>query len=156
MAVSQFEERVHVGWQAEQVDRADGLRPGRDGRGHLVRIDVIGLAVDIDEHRRRACVQDRRDRGVERVPDRDDLVTRAETHPREDAHLGDGPVAHRDRVSDADERRPPILELRDAPAPGQHPAAQDLGDGGDLGVVDVRTGDRDHAVASRSVSPVRS
>ena len=78
----------------------------------------------------------------------------SEAHPREDAHLGDGPVAHRDRVADADELRPAFLELRDALATGEHPAAQDLGDGGDLGVVDVGAGDRDHGSASRSVSPV--
>ena len=48
------------------------------------------------------------------------------------------------------------LELGDALAAGEHAAAQDLGDGRDLGLVDVGAGDRDHAVASRSVSPARS
>ncbi len=156
VALRQLDERVHVGGQAEQVDRADGLRPGRDGRGHAVRVDVVGLGVDVHEDRRGAGVQDRGHRRVERVADGDDLIARPKAHAREDAHLRDGPVAHRDRVADADERRPTLLELRDALATGQHPAAQDLGDGGDLGLVDVGAGDRDHAFASLSVSPVRS
>ena len=119
-------------------------------------IDVVGLRVDVDEDRRGAGVQDRRDGGVERVPDRDDLVARPQTQPGEDAHLGDGPVADRDGVLDPDERRPALLELGDPLAAGEHPAAQDLGDGGDLGVVDVGAGDRDQGLVSTSVSPSRS
>ena len=83
---------------------------------------------------------------VERVADGDDLVARSEVEAREDRHLRDRPVAHRDRVADADELRPAPFELRDAAAAGEHPAAQDLGDGGDLGVVDIGASDRDHAV----------
>ncbi len=140
-------DRRHVGRQAEQVDRADGPRSGRDRGLDPARVDQVRVAFDVDEDRRRAGRQDRADGRVERMADRDDLVARPEAEALEDAHQRHGPVADRDRVLDADERGEPLLELGDAAPAGEHPALQHLGDGGDLLGADVRPGDRDHASA---------
>ena len=62
MALGDLGDRAKIGRQAEQVHRADGLRPGRDGGLDTIRVDVVGLGLDVDEDRRGARVQDRGDR----------------------------------------------------------------------------------------------
>ena len=150
-------DRVHVGRQAEQVDRADRAGPRRDRRLDPRGVDVVGVGLDVDEDGRRPGGQDRADGRVERVADGDDLVARPEAEALEDAHQRDGAVADRDRVLRADEGREALLQLGDSPAAGEHPALEHLGHGGDLLRPDVRPGDRDHArhlgrIGSRSVT----
>ena len=82
VAVGDRLDHVHVGHEAEQVDRAD--RPGsrRDRRLDPLRVDQVRVGLDVDEDRRGARVQDRVGRGRERVRDGDDLVARLEADAR--------------------------------------------------------------------------
>jgi hypothetical protein len=140
-------DHVHVGDETEQMDRAD--RPGSrgDGRFDLLRVDQIRVRLDVDEHGRRAGKENRvRGRG-ERVSDGDHLITRLEPDPSEDRHQRQRPVAHRNRVLHPHQLRPLGFELGDLAALRDHPAAQHLGDGGDLFGSQVGSGDRDHAGA---------
>ena len=79
VTVGDGHDRLDVGRQAEQVDRADRSRPGRDRRLDPAGVDVVRVGLDVDEDRRRAGGQDRADGRVEGVADRDDLVARSET-----------------------------------------------------------------------------
>ena len=132
-------DRGHVRGQAEQVDRADRLRARRDRRLDPVSVDHVRVRLDVDEDRRRSGREDRTGGRVERVTDRDHLVTGSEPHAGVDDHQRDRPVGDRDRVADTDVLRPVRLELGDLRALGEHPAAQDVGDGGDLLFADIGT-----------------
>jgi hypothetical protein len=152
----------HVGRQAEQVDRADGSGARRDGRLDQPGIHVVGVGLDVDEDGRRARRQHGAARRVEGVTDRDDLVSGLEVERRVDRHERQRAVGDGDGMPHADELGPPLLELGDTPALGDHPAAQDLADRLDLFLADVGTDDGDHAGApcfttgpdrSSSVSP---
>ena len=147
VAVRDGRDRVHVGHQAEQVDRHDRSGPWGDRGLDPGGIDKVGVWLDVDEDRGRARVQDGADRRVERVADRDDLVARAETQAGEDAHLGDRPVRDRDRVLHTTVLGPALLQIRDALAHDDHAAGEDLGDRGCFRGADVWTGGWDHAGA---------
>ena len=140
-------DHVHVGGQAEEVDGADGPGPRRDGGLDARGVDDVRVRLDVDEDRRGAGVQDPADRRVERMPDRDDLIARPEAEALEDAHERDRAVAHGDGVLRAAEGGPALLEFGGPPAPGEHAALEDGGDGGDLFRADIRACDGDHALA---------
>ena len=127
-----------------QIARVRGVMAASIRRG----VDDVRVGLDVDEDRRRAGVQDRADGRVERVTDGDDLVAGDEAQALEDAHQGDGPVADRDGVLRADERRPALLELGRPAAAGEHAALEHLGDGGDLLGPDVRVARRGSCVGS--------
>ena len=119
--------------EAEEVDRADRPRPRRDRRLDPAGVDDVRVGLDVDEHRRRAGVQDRAGRRVERVADRDDLVAGLEAEPGEDRTSGracrcSSAIAWRD----AEELGPALLELGDPATLREHAAREDLGDGRDL------------------------
>ena len=111
-----------------------------------VRVDVVGVGLDVDEHRRGAGVQDRADTVALNVWPTVMTSSPGPSPSPAKMHISATvPLLTAIAWRDADERGPALLELRDPPAAGQHPAAQDLGDRRDLRVVDVRAGDRDHA-----------
>ena len=50
---------IHLGRLPDQVHRHDGARPRGDGRLDSGRVDVEGVALDIDEHRGEPGMNDR-------------------------------------------------------------------------------------------------
>ena len=68
----------HIRRLAEQVYRDDRLGLCGHGRLDLVRVDIEGLGIDIDEHRRGADVEDRLGGGDEGERGGDDLVAFAD------------------------------------------------------------------------------
>ena len=87
---------LHVGRQTEHVNRQD--RPGlvRNRAFNPARVDVVGTGVDIDQHRLRADVFDRLDRGCKRKRARDDLVARpdADAGNSQVQRIGAGSASH--------------------------------------------------------------
>ena len=69
-------DRVHVGGLTVEMDRDDRTRLRRHGRLDLRRVDIVGVRLDVDEHRPGAGPPDRAGRGEERVRRRDHLVAR--------------------------------------------------------------------------------
>ena len=79
-ALRDLDKRIEVGRLAEEVRRDDSLRALRNGGRRELRIDVEGLGVDVDEHRRRADADNGRRHRGERVGRHDDFVAAAEPH----------------------------------------------------------------------------
>ena len=65
---------VPVGHVADQVRDEDRARARADHRLDRVDVDVVGVGLDVDEHRHEPGAHDRRDVGGERDRRRDDLV----------------------------------------------------------------------------------
>jgi hypothetical protein len=107
------DDRIHLGGQAEQVNRKE--RPGarRDRRAERVGPDVVRVEIDVDEHRPRADPRDGAGAREERVRGGDDLVAGADAtrHQREQQRVGAG--RHGDRVAHAEHRRHLALERID-------------------------------------------
>ena len=89
---------------AEEVHRHDRLRPRRDPRGDVLRIEVQRHRVDVGEDRRRADAGDRLGGRVERERRADHLVAAPDPErlEREDERVG--AVRDADRVRHAEER----------------------------------------------------
>jgi hypothetical protein len=147
VAVGDGLDGVHVRHDAEQADRDDGPRPGRDGGLDAAGIHQVRVGLDVHEDRRGAREEDRGHRGVEGVRDGDDLVARAVAQPGEERHQRRRAVRHGHRVLDAAVGRPALLQLRDLLALGDHAAAEDFRDGVDLLLAEIGTCGRDHRLA---------
>ena len=128
--------------------------PRRDRGLDPLCVDEIRVRPDVDEDRRGTSREDRVGGRGERVRHRDHLVAGLQADPGEDRHQGEGSVADRDRVTDTDEVGPEAFQLGYLATLGDHPAAEDLGHGGDLLGAQVRAGDRDHAVLLGGPGPL--
>ena len=79
------------------MDRQNGFRPRRDGGAEVNGVEVIGVEVDIDEHRSRPESRDRAGAGEKRVRRRDHFVAArdAERHERQQQRIGSRRNSHR-------------------------------------------------------------
>lgn len=77
MLFSDFENGVHIGRLAEEVDGDDGASPLRNGRLEFGRVHREGAFVDVDEDRSCAAHADGFDRGDKGVRNRYDFISRA-------------------------------------------------------------------------------
>ena len=102
---------VHLHKPAVQIDRQDGLGPGRDRRLDEVDIHVV-VGADVDQHRGRADLVDHRHGRHEGVRDRDHLVAGPDANGLQEKSHAIGAVAHSDRVGGADERSQVALEVK--------------------------------------------
>src|SRR5262245_43355613 len=75
---SDLQDRGHVSRLPIQVHRDDRFRPLRDGGFDDLRVDIERLRIDVDEHRPRTGVADRRYRRDKREWNGDDLVAWAD------------------------------------------------------------------------------
>ena len=66
--LDQLHDRVEVERHAQRVREHDRPRPRRDGRPEPVRIGVVAVQADVDEHRDQAVLDDRRDGARESPP----------------------------------------------------------------------------------------
>ncbi len=113
---------------SEEVHRHDRLRPGRDPRGDVLRIEVERRRIDVGEHRRRADPRDRLGRRVERERGADDLVAASDLErlEREDERVG--AVRDADRVRHSEERRGLVLERLDLRPEDEASGLEDCGE----------------------------
>ena len=87
-----------VGGLAPVVNGQDALDPRTHPAGHVGRVQVERVRVDIGEDRCGAGVDDGRGRRHEGQRRHDDLVTRSDAEGGEERHQGDGPVGEGDPV----------------------------------------------------------
>ena len=71
-----LQNRLHLGTLAEQVHRHEGLGPRRNGPFEQRGIHVVGVRLDVHEHRLRPQARDGAGRGKERVRHRDHFISR--------------------------------------------------------------------------------
>ena len=113
-------EREHLVDRAREaavVQRADRLRPRRDRRLEVGRVEIeLAVAHDVAEHRLGAGLPNRVRRGDERQGRRDHLVATADVERDERQLEGGGTVCDRDRMSAGERVGELRLELRDARA----------------------------------------
>jgi hypothetical protein len=62
----------------ESVGNHDRFGPRAEGLGQLIRVDVVGERVDVDEYRHHSVLDDWCHRGREPCGDRDHLVARSD------------------------------------------------------------------------------
>ncbi len=81
---------VHVGWLPVKADGHDRPRPVGDRRFDQPHVDVAGVRLDIDQHRRRTDQQDDFRRRRESEGRQDDLVaaTDAQSHEADEKRVG--------------------------------------------------------------------
>src|SRR5207249_5615746 len=133
VASRDFDDRVHVGGLAEDVDGKDGLQApavaaGENacGVGEALGIDGQGPGLDVDEDRPRAHVEGRVGGGDEAEGRGDDEVVLAHTG-REHAEVQPGrAAAHAGSVTGANVGRNPALEELEPRADAQGRASQVL------------------------------
>ena len=107
---------VEIGRLPVEMDRHNrpGARP--DGRRNRRGVDGVGVAVHVDQHRRRADGGDRQHRGDERVRRGDDFVAGADAVGAQRQLDGGQTSADSNRVARADERGVFGFELFDGRA----------------------------------------
>ena len=98
---------------AEEVHRHDRLRPLRDARRDVVRVEIQRDRVDVGEDRRRPDARDRLGGRVEREGGADDLVAGSDAHGLEREHERVRAVRDPDRVRHAEIRGRLALERLD-------------------------------------------
>jgi len=72
-------DRTHIGRQAEHVHRNNGAGLFRNGVCYQIRVDVVAVCVDVDEHGLRINVLNSLERRGEREWARDDLIAGTDT-----------------------------------------------------------------------------
>ena len=137
MLVGNGLQRPHVAHQAVKMHRHDGTGVGGDGGLDARRIEVAGVGLDIDEHRRGAGLEDGRGGGDEAHRRGDDLVARPDIE-RQQRHVQRPRAArHGQGVALLEIGRKPRLELRHVRACREDVAFQHLGEAVELGLAEV-------------------
>ncbi len=93
-----LQDGVHVSRLAVEVHRDDRFGPLGDRGFDRVRVDVEGARIDVDEHRPRPGVADRRHRRDEGERNRDDLVARTDVRGKQREVKGARAGVHADTV----------------------------------------------------------
>ena len=95
------------------MDRDDRSRAGCHGRGGQCRIEVVGVGIDVDEHRGRAAVDDRVGGRDPRERGHDHLVARADAEGGERKVQGSRATRRCEGVRDVMTARESFLEAPD-------------------------------------------
>ena len=113
VAICDRNERCEIAGHPHLVDHYDRARAGRDRFGHAVRIDVVGVRIDVDEDGGRTAISNAiggRDKGM---AGRDHLVTRTNVECGQSKVQGGGAVGNRARIGRANQSRKVTLESGD-------------------------------------------
>ncbi len=152
-----LENRVHVGALPVEMHGHDRARARCDRRADSGRIEVVGLRVDVHQHRPGAAADDGAGGGEKRVSAGDDLVagTDAERHQGHEQRVGAGGDA--DGVPHPDHRRQLALEPLDFGPENEPLAVADARDRGQRLVAEleplrreVQQRHRDHRRGARA------
>ena len=135
-------EGVHVGNEAEEVYRHQGLRLWRDRSRRRRWIHQPGDRVNVDKSWRGACAQDRGCGGTKRVTNGDDLVAWLDAESFNDCLFGERAVRHGDRMFYTNHLGEAALELGDARTLGKGTRHDRVGGGIGLLATDGGAGDR--------------
>ena len=145
MVAGQRSDRLHVAGEARDMHRHDGAGARRDRGRHPCRVDGHGRGVDIDQHGRRAHLDDGERRGDEGVGRGDDLVTRADAERLQRQQQSHSVGVHRDGMDiGADEAGEVRFKFPDLGAAGQPAGAEALDDGRNGVLADIRPRQRYH------------
>ena len=113
VAASDRHDGGEIAGQAHLVNHQDGLGLFGDRRFDQRRVNVVGVRIDIDEHRRRAAVEHDVGRGDVRMADRDYFIARADAGGDQGEVQAGGAIGDGDRVLGADKSRELLFEGRD-------------------------------------------
>ena len=116
------------GRAAEEMDGHDRPRPLGHTRGHVLRVEVERLGIDVREHRCRAPARDRLCGRVEGEGGADDLVPGADPHRLEHEQECVRAVRDSDRVLDAEVGGGLMLEGLDVRAEDEAAVLEHVGD----------------------------
>ncbi len=137
MLVGDGPERAHVAHQAVEMHGHDGPGLGRDGGLDARGIEVAGVGLDVDEHRRRARLEDGGGGGDEAHRRGDDLIARPDIERQQRHVQRAGAARHGEGMALPEIRREPRLELRHLGAGREDVAFEHLGEPVELGLAEV-------------------